>query len=90
MRKDVTGYLYGGDVTRKNKLLDKQNVAKEMKNSEEEGGNPQTVFLEMLKNRSAVYWSYAPRMGISRKRSEAPITSTATMIEKYALFCCPS
>ena len=24
MRKDVTGYLYGGDVSRKNKLLDKQ------------------------------------------------------------------
>lgn len=51
LRKDVTGYLYGGDVSRKNKLLDKQKKGKERRS--EQGSNkmhiPQDVFLKMIK-----------------------------------------
>ncbi|MES2986213.1 MAG: translation elongation factor 4 [Patescibacteria group bacterium] len=52
MRKDVTGHLYGGDVSRKNKLLDKQKKGK--KKMEERGKGKVTisheVFLKMMKN----------------------------------------
>lgn len=49
MRKDVTGYLYGGDVTRKNKLLDKQKRGKARMKASGKVNLPQEVFLEMLK-----------------------------------------
>jgi GTP-binding protein LepA len=51
MRKDVTGYLYGGDVTRKNKLLDKQKKGKK-KMLERGRGKvdiPQDVFLKVIR-----------------------------------------
>ncbi len=51
MRKDVTGHLYGGDVTRKNKLLDKQKKGK--KKMKERGVGKvnisHEVFLKMMK-----------------------------------------
>jgi len=54
MRKDVTGYLYGGDVTRKNKLLDKQKRGKK-KLLERGRGKvhiPEEVFMKMLQSSS--------------------------------------
>lgn len=49
MRKDVTGYLYGGDVTRKKKLLEKQKKGKERRGEHGKVNIPPDVFLKMVK-----------------------------------------
>jgi len=49
MKKDVTGYLYGGDYTRKKKLLEKQKRGKKKMKAIGKLKIPQKTFLEILK-----------------------------------------
>lgn len=49
LRKDVTGYLYGGDVTRKRKLLEKQKKGKKKLKALGRVQLPSEIYLEMFK-----------------------------------------
>jgi GTP-binding protein LepA len=49
MRKDVTAKLYGGDVTRKNKLLEKQKKGKARLKQFGNVSIPSSVFVELLR-----------------------------------------
>ncbi|MBI4093335.1 elongation factor 4 [Candidatus Kaiserbacteria bacterium] len=49
MRKDVTGYLYGGDVTRKMKLLQKQKRGKKRMLARGKVDIPHEVFLKVVR-----------------------------------------
>jgi GTP-binding protein LepA len=49
-RKDVTAKLYGGDVTRKNKLLEKQRKGKKRMKSVGNIELPTDTFIKLLKN----------------------------------------
>ncbi len=50
MRKDVTAKLYGGDVTRKNKLLDKQKKGKKKLLSRAKVHIPHEVFMKVMRS----------------------------------------
>lgn len=50
MRKDVTDYLYGGDITRKMKLREKQKKGKKKMQAGARVNVPHDVFLKMMKN----------------------------------------
>jgi GTP-binding protein LepA len=49
LRKDVTGYLYGGDISRKQKLWAKQKEGKKKMQARGKVDIPQDVFLKMMK-----------------------------------------
>lgn len=50
MRKDVTGYLYGGDVTRKKKLLEKQKKGKKKALERGRVNIPHETFMKVMKS----------------------------------------
>ena len=49
MRKDVTGYLYGGDITRKKKLLEKQKKGKKKALARGKVHIPHEVFMKVMR-----------------------------------------
>ena len=49
MKKDVTGYLYGGDISRKKKLWEKQKRGKKKLQSQGTVDIPHEVFLKMVR-----------------------------------------
>jgi len=50
MKKDVTGYLYGGDITRKMKLREKQKKGKKRMKAMGKANIPQEVFMKMVRS----------------------------------------
>jgi len=50
MKKDVTGYLYGGDITRKMKLREKQKKGKKRMLAHGKVNIPPEVFMKMVKS----------------------------------------
>jgi len=50
LKKDVTGHLYGGDITRKMKLREKQKKGKKKMQQHAKVHIPQDVFLKVIRN----------------------------------------
>jgi len=50
MKKDVTQHMYGGDITRKMKLREKQKKGKKKMKERGRVNIPQDVFLKMMRN----------------------------------------
>lgn len=50
LKKDVTGHLYGGDITRKRKLWEKQKKGKKKLKERGKVDIPEEVFMKMIRN----------------------------------------